>query len=88
MKKMALVNTSGTIEEPVKNVWHQLWWDKSEAASWRNNSHTAALKLGNRREAILTSPMNTGILSENSLLTLEEHFLGCLLYLNNPAGTD
>ena len=80
--KIELVNTSGTIEERVTNVWYQPWWDESEAASWRYNSHTAALKLGNHREAILTSPMNTGILSENSLLTMKERTLGRFLYLN------
>jgi phenylacetate-CoA ligase len=86
--EIELVNTSGTIEERVTNVWYQSWWDESEAASWRYNSHTASLKLGNHREAILTSPMNTGILSENSLLTLEQRSLGRFLYLNekiNPA---
>jgi len=80
--EIELVNTSGTIEERVTNVWYQPWWDASEAASWLYNSHTAALKLGNHREAILTSPMNTGILSENSLLTLEERTRGRFLYLN------
>jgi len=86
--KIELVNTSGTIEEQVTNVWYQPWWDASEAASWRYNSHTAALKLGDHREAILTSPLNTGILSINSLLTMEERTLGRFLYLNekmNPA---
>ena len=80
--EIELVNTSGTIEERVTNVWYQPWWDASEAASWRYNSHTAALKLGNHREAILTSPMNTGILSENSLLTMEERTLDRFLYLS------
>ena len=80
--EIELVNTSGTIEERVTNVWYQPWWNASEAASWRYNSHTAALKLGNHREAILTSPMNTGILSENSLLTMEERTLDRFLYLN------
>lgn len=86
--KIELVNTSGTIEEQVTNVWYQPWWDASEAASWRYNYHTAALKLGDHREAILTSPLNTGILSINSLLTMEERTLGRFLYLNekmNPA---
>jgi len=32
-----------TIEERVTNVWYQPWWDASEVASWRYNSHTAAL---------------------------------------------
>jgi len=77
-----LVQTSGTINEQILNVWYQLWWDASEVASWRYNSHTAALKLGNHREAILTSPMNTGILSKNGLLTLEERTRGRFLYLN------
>ena len=80
--EIELVNTSGTIEERVTNVWYQPWWDASEAASWRYNSHTAELKLGNHREAILTSPMNTGILSENSLLTMEERTLDRFLYLS------
>jgi phenylacetate-CoA ligase len=83
-----LVQTSGTINEQVSNVWYQPWWDASEAASWRYNSCTAALKLGKHREAILTSPMNTGILAENGLLTLEERSRGRFLYLNekiNPS---
>jgi phenylacetate-CoA ligase len=83
-----LVQTSGTINEQVLNVWYQPWWDASEAASWRYNSSTAALKLGKHREAILTSPMNTGILAKNGLLTMEERSCGRFLYLNekiNPS---
>ena len=79
---VGLVSTSGTLSEQVLNVWHQPWWDASEAASWRYNSHTAVLDLGKHREAILTSPLNTGILSEKSLLSLEERTLGRFLYLN------
>ena len=83
-----LVQTSGTINEQVLNVWYQPWWDASEAVSWRYNSFTAALKLGKHREVILTSPMNTGILAKNDLLTLEERSRGRFLYLNekiNPS---
>lgn len=83
-----LVQTSGTINEQVLNVWYQPWWDASEAASWRYNSCTAALKLGKHQEAIITSPMNTGILAKNGLLTLEERSRGRFLYLNekiNPS---
>ncbi len=79
---VGLVSTSGTLSEQVVNVWHQPWWDASEAASWRYNSCMAALNLGKHREAILTSPLNTGILSENGLLSLEERSLGRFLYLN------
>jgi phenylacetate-coenzyme A ligase PaaK-like adenylate-forming protein len=83
-----LVQTSGTVNEQILNVWYQLWWDAAEVASWRYNSCTAALKLGKHREAILTSPMNTGILAKNGLLTLEERSRDRFLYLNekiNPS---
>ena len=83
-----LVQTSGTINEQVLNVWYQPWWDAAEAVSWRYNSCMATLKLGNHREAILASPRNTGILAENGLLTLEERSRGRFLYLNekiNPS---
>ena len=83
-----LVQTSGTISEQVLNVWYQPWWDAAEASSWRYNSFMAALELGNHREAILTSPMNTGILAENGLLTMDARLRGRFLYLNekiNPS---
>jgi phenylacetate-coenzyme A ligase PaaK-like adenylate-forming protein len=86
--KIELVSTSGTLSEQVINVWYQPWWDASEEASWHYNSCTAALGLGKHREAILTSPLNTGIVSENGLLSLEERSLGRFLYLNekiNPS---
>jgi hypothetical protein len=83
-----LVQTSGTINEQILNVWNQPWWDAVEASSWRYNSCTAALELGKHREAILTSPMNTGILAENGLLALDVRSQGRFLYLNekiNPS---
>ena len=83
-----LVQTSGTISEQVLNVWYQPWWDAAEASSWRYNSFMAALELGNHKEAILTSPMNTGILAENGLLTMDARLRGRFLYLNekiNPS---
>ena len=83
-----LVQTSGTTAEQVLNVWYQSWWDAAEAASWQYNVHTAVLNLGKHREAILTSPMNTGILAKNGLLTMEERSCGRFLYLNekiNPS---
>ena len=82
-----LVQTSGTISEQVLNVWYQPWWDAAEAASWRYNSITATLELGEHREAILTSPMNTGILDENGLLTFEQRTRGRFLYLNEKINT-
>jgi phenylacetate-coenzyme A ligase PaaK-like adenylate-forming protein len=83
-----LVQTSGTINEQVLNVWYQPWWDAAEASSWRYNSFMAALEPGNHKEAILTSPMNTGILAENGLLTMDARLRGRFLYLNekiNPS---
>jgi phenylacetate-coenzyme A ligase PaaK-like adenylate-forming protein len=80
-----LVNTSGTTQERVTNVWYQPWWNESEAASWHYNIHTATLPLGNHKEAILTSPLNTGILSENGLLAMKERIQGRFLYLNEKA---
>jgi phenylacetate-coenzyme A ligase PaaK-like adenylate-forming protein len=83
-----LVPTSGTMSEQVMNVWYQPWWDAAEAASWHYNSFTAALDLGKHREAILTSPLNTGVVAEKGLLTLEERSRGRFLYLNekiNPS---
>jgi phenylacetate-coenzyme A ligase PaaK-like adenylate-forming protein len=77
-----LVPTSGTMSEQVLNVWYQPWWDAAEAASWHYNSCTAALDLGQHREAILTSPLNTGVVAEKGLLTLEERSRGRFLYLN------
>lgn len=86
--KIELVQTSGTISEQVLNVWYQPWWDAAEASSWRYNSFVAALELGNHKEAILTSPMNTGILDENCVLTMDARLRGRFLYLNekiNPS---
>jgi phenylacetate-CoA ligase len=83
-----LVQTSGTISEQVLNVWYQPWWDAAEAASWRYNSCTASLGLGKHREAILTSPMNTGVLAEKGLLKMDARLRGRFLYLNekmNPS---
>ncbi|MGV8059578.1 MAG: hypothetical protein AB2L12_16390 [Smithellaceae bacterium] len=79
-----LVNTSGTTEEQVTNIWYQPWWNTSEAQSWQYNIHTATLP-GNHREAILTSPLNTGVLSEKGLLNVKERTLGRFLYLNEKA---
>ena len=80
-----LVNTSGTTQERVTNVWYQPWWNESEAQSWHYNIHTATLPLGNHREAILTSPLNVGVLAEKGLLSMKERTLGRFLYLNEKA---
>jgi phenylacetate-coenzyme A ligase PaaK-like adenylate-forming protein len=77
-----IVQTSGTTAEQLANVWHQPWWDAAERESWRHNSHTARMPLGDHREAILTSPHNTGVVCSNSLLDMARRTRGRFLYLN------
>jgi phenylacetate-CoA ligase len=79
--EIELVQTSGTTSERVTNAWHQPWWDASERASWRLNAHAAAADLGAHREAILTSPRNTGVACEDGELPLERRTRGRFLYL-------
>jgi len=76
------VSTSGTTDEKVVNIWNQRWWDASEAASWKLNSHAASARLGRHREAILTSPFCTGVPSDNGPVAYADRRLGRFLYLN------
>jgi phenylacetate-coenzyme A ligase PaaK-like adenylate-forming protein len=85
--EIELVETSGTTSERVVNVWHQKWWDASERLSWAYHARTASLGLGAHREAILTSPRNTGRLSDGRLLSSAERTLGRFLYLNERSTT-
>ncbi len=80
--EISLVETSGTTEEKVVNAWHQQWWDWSEMSSWSYNAHARLIEYGKEPEAILTSPNNTGPLSDDRDLTLDERILGRFLYLN------
>lgn len=79
--EIELVQTSGTTSERVTNAWHQPWWDASERASWRLNAHAAAADLGAHREAILTSPRNTGVACEDGELPMERRTRDRFLYL-------
>ena len=79
--EIELVQTSGTTSERVTNAWHQPWWDASERASWRLNAHAAAADLGAHREAILTSPRNTGVACEDGELPMASRTRGRFLYL-------
>ena len=80
--EIELVATSGTTGDRVTNVWYQPWWNASEAASWRLNSHSLTAATGDHREAILTSPWCTGYPCEEGLLTMEQRTLGRFLYLS------
>jgi phenylacetate-coenzyme A ligase PaaK-like adenylate-forming protein len=79
--EIELVNTSGTTNEKITNIWNQQWWDASERASWKLNSNTAVLD-GNQREAILVNPRNVGFASDNADLPMENRRLSRFLYLN------
>lgn len=83
--EISLVKTSGSIDISVTNIWHQGWWDASERASWRLNSHASRLATGNHAEAILANPMNVGIISDDADLPLEKRRLARFLYLNEKS---
>jgi phenylacetate-CoA ligase len=76
------VATSGTTAEKVTNVWYQPWWDASEKMSWQYNSCFGGLEYGREPEAILTSPRNTGIPSDDADLGFQERRVDRFLYLN------
>jgi phenylacetate-coenzyme A ligase PaaK-like adenylate-forming protein len=81
-KEIGLVETSGTINERVTNIWNQKWWDASERASWKLNSYARVIMTGNHREAILANPLNVGYISDSSPLPMEKRRLARFLYLN------
>ncbi|MBN1982775.1 MAG: hypothetical protein JW795_14675 [Chitinivibrionales bacterium] len=80
--EVEIVHTSGSTADSIANLWYQPWWDASECASWKLNTHTALLSLGDHREAILTSPLCTGFVCEEGYLTYEQRLKGRFLYLN------
>jgi len=82
---VSFVKTSGSIDVSVTNIWHQAWWDASERASWKLNSHASRLATGNHPEAILANPMNVGIISDDVDLPLEKRRLVRFLYLNEKS---
>ncbi|MCX5752925.1 MAG: hypothetical protein NTW97_04665, partial [Candidatus Krumholzibacteria bacterium] len=81
-REIELVKTSGSTGDRVVNVWYQPWWDASEAASWRLNSHTRTASVGEHPEAILTSPWCTGFPCEDEYLAMHQRTLGRFLYLS------
>jgi phenylacetate-coenzyme A ligase PaaK-like adenylate-forming protein len=80
--EIELVNTSGTTNEKITNIWNQKWWDASEQASWKLNKYMAGLGAGTHREAILVNPRNVGFTSDNADLPMEKRRLSRFLYLN------
>ena len=80
--EISFVNTSGTTDDKVTNIWNQKWWDASERASWKLNSYASRLATGEHREAILVNPLNVGIASDTIDLPLEQRRLARFLYLS------
>ena len=77
------VSTSGTTDEQVVLTWNQAWWNASEAASWTLNRHAAQAGLADHAEALLTSPLSTGVPSpDGKPLAMHRRRLGRFLYLN------
>jgi len=77
-----LVSTSGTTDDSITNIWNQEWWDASERSSWKLNSHINNLVYGEHREAILANPRNTGFISDDADLPMDERRTSRFLYLN------
>jgi phenylacetate-coenzyme A ligase PaaK-like adenylate-forming protein len=80
-----LVESSGTIDDKITNIWNQTWWDASERASWKYNSAVSRVATGDHPEAILVNPKNVGILSDNIDLPMGKRRLGRYLYLNEKS---
>lgn len=86
--EVEFVQTSGTSDVSVTNIWSQEWWDESERLSWKLNAHAARLATGTHHEAILANPLNVGFVSNDVDLAVEKRRLDRFLYLNekdNPA---
>lgn len=84
-KDIEYVQTSGTTDERVTNLWNQEWWDSSERASWDLNSHTRAAGLGNHREALLTSALSVGFRSDDKDIAMADRRLDRFLFLNEKS---
>jgi phenylacetate-CoA ligase len=80
--EIEFVQTSGTSDVSVTNIWNQKWWDESERLSWRLNAHAARLATGTHNEAILANPINVGFISNDVDLPMKKRRLARFLYLN------
>jgi hypothetical protein len=79
---ISFVNSSGSTDARVTNIWNQKFWDASEKASWALNSRMERVATGEHPEAILVNPLNVGIISDEADLSMEKRRLARFLYLN------
>ncbi len=80
--EIRFVQTSGSSDISVTNIWNQDWWDASERASWKLNLHASRIATGNHPEAILVNPLNVGFISDDVDLPMGKRRLSRFLYLN------
>jgi len=85
--EVSFVQTSGTADESLTNLWNQEWWNASERASWALNAHAARVLTGTHREAILASALSVGPRSEGPQIAREERMLARFLFLNEYGST-
>ena len=80
--EISLIDTSGTTDDKITNIWNQKWWDASEQSSWQLNSVLSRAADGRHREAILVNPKNVGIKSDDADLPSKNGACPRFLYLN------
>ena len=85
--EVSFVQTSGTADESLTNIWNQDWWNASERASWSLNAHAAGVLTGTHREAILASALSVGPRSEGPQIGREGRMLNRFLFLNEYGST-
>ncbi len=81
-REIRFAKTSGSSDVSVTNIWNQEWWDASERASWKLNSHATRTATGSHPEAILANSLNVGFVSDDVDLPMEKRRLSRFLYLN------
>jgi phenylacetate-CoA ligase len=85
--EVSFVQTSGTAEESLTNIWNQDWWNASERASWSLNANAAGVLTGTHREAILASGLSVGPRSEGPQIARDGRMLARFLFLNEYGST-
>jgi phenylacetate-CoA ligase len=85
--EISFVQTSGTADESLTNIWNQDWWNASERASWSLNAYAADALTGLHREAILASALSVGPHSGGPELGRAERTLQRFLFLNEYGST-
>ncbi len=85
--EVSFVQTSGTADESLTNIWNQDWWNASERASWSLNAHASGVLTGTQREAILASALSVGPRSEGPQIEREGRMLNRFLFLNEYGST-